>query len=70
MPDPGMDIGRPVDWYEPPAPPECLWCDGSGAVEISSITDCTGTRRSLRDWETVPDIACPLCAGTQTSKSH
>ena len=55
----------PPDWYEPPAPgPECLWCDGTRAVEVGSVLDVRGQPQSLQDWRTPPMIDCPRCDGT------
>ena len=39
-------IGGEAAWYQPPDPgPECLWCDGTLQVEITSITDVGGEER-------------------------
>ena len=52
-------IGGEAAYYQPPDPPgpECLWCDGTGMVDVAAIRDSAG---KLREYNGA-DIPCPRC---------
>ena len=63
----GYAIGGEAAWYQPPDDgPECLWCDGTFQVEITSITDVGGEERSLKDYFPFHNqtMTCLRCDGT------
>ena len=55
------NTGRPADWYEPPTPPECPWCDNTGIVDVERIIDVMGKRHNLKGWEVTVEVTCPRC---------
>ena len=62
-----MTMRFPQPPIEPPAVPQCLWCDGQCKVEVHSVTDVDGKVQRLGpfSYNTVaPEIDCPHCDGT------
>ena len=60
-------LGGEAEYYQPKDPgPECLWCDGTLQVEITSITDVGGEERSLKEYFPFHNqtMTCLRCDGT------
>ena len=60
-------LGGEAAWYQPPDDgPECLWCDGTLQVAITSITDVGGEERSLKEYFPLHNqtMTCLRCDGT------
>ena len=55
-------IGGEAQYYQPPDPVLCTWCDGEGVLDVAAVVDCQGVVHDHPKGYLV-QVTCPRCDG-------